>query len=45
MTIQGDYLKLLDLVYQVAQSLKGQVHPDPRMHDCNQLALQLLRRT
>jgi hypothetical protein len=41
MSYQNEYLKLLDLVYHVAQSLEGKVHPDPRMHDCNQLACKL----
>jgi len=39
--VQDDYLQLLDLVYQVAQSLEGKEHPDHRMHDCNQLAAKL----
>lgn len=41
MTVQDDYLQLLDLVYHVAQSLQGREHADPRMYDCNQLATKL----
>lgn len=36
-----DYLQLLDLMYQVAQSLEGKKHRDSRLHDCNKLALKL----
>ncbi len=41
MDFQDEYLQMLDLMYQVAQSLKGKKHPDPRYHDCNRLALKL----
>jgi len=36
-----DYLQILDLMYQVAQSLEGKKHRDKRMHDCNKLGLKL----
>ena len=38
---QDDYLQLLDLTYQVAQSLKGKTAPDHRLRDCNELAAKL----
>lgn len=41
MATQSEYLQLLDLLYQVAQSLKGKTYPDSRIHDCNRLALKL----
>ncbi len=41
MISQDDYLQLLDLAYQVAQSLEGKTSPDPRLYDCNRLATKL----
>lgn len=35
------YLQLLDLTYEVAQSLEGKPSADPRLPDCQQLALKL----
>lgn len=35
------YLQVLDLAYQVAQSLKGKPSADPRLPDCQQLAAKL----
>jgi hypothetical protein len=35
------YLQLLDLTYEVAQSLKGKPSPDSRWPDCQQLAAKL----
>lgn len=35
------YLQLLDLTYEVAQSLKGRLSPDYRWPDCQQLATKL----
>jgi hypothetical protein len=37
----GEYLQLLNLTYEVAQSLKGKVVSDGRWVDCQQLALKL----
>lgn len=37
-----NYLKLLDLSYEVAQSLKGKLVSDGRMADCQQLAIKIL---
>jgi hypothetical protein len=37
----NQYLKLLDLTYQVTQSLKGKPSSDPRWFDCQQLAAKL----
>lgn len=39
--INQDYLQLLDLTYQVAQSLNGKPAPDHRLRDCNKLAAKL----
>lgn len=39
-----DYLRLLDLTYEVAQSLKGKPATDPCMPDCQKLAIQLFYR-
>jgi hypothetical protein len=36
-----NYLQLLDLTYEVAQSLKGKPSVDPRWPDCQQLAQRL----
>ncbi|MCK4788511.1 MAG: hypothetical protein KAV87_32520 [Desulfobacteraceae bacterium] len=36
-----EYLRVLDLSYEVAQSLKGRPSEDPRLPDCQQLALKL----
>src|SRR5260221_10792360 len=38
---KDQYLQLLDLTYEVAQSLKGKKSPDPRLPDCQQLAVKL----
>ena len=40
-TTIDEYLKLLDLVYEVAQSLEGKPSPDFRWPDCQQLATKL----
>lgn len=36
-----EYLQVLDLSYEVAQSLKGKPSEDPHLPDCQQLALKL----
>ena len=41
MAKKDEYLQLLDLLYQVAQSLEGKSYPDKRLHDCNRLALKI----
>ena len=38
MKIEHDYLRLLDLTYQVIQSLEGKTYSDPRFYDCDRLA-------
>jgi hypothetical protein len=38
---KDEYLQLLDLTYEVAQSLKGKLSSDPRWPDCQQLAAKL----
>ena len=39
--IKDQYLQLLDLTYEVVQSLKGKKMPDSRLVDCEQLAVKL----
>lgn len=41
MNTQNEYLQLLDLTYQVVDSLKGKTHPDPRYYHCNRVATKL----
>lgn len=41
MSIQADYLQLLNLAYEVAQSLKGKQSANPYLPDCQQLAAKL----
>ena len=36
-----EYIEVLDLIYEVAQSLKGKSSEDPRLPDCQQLAVKL----
>jgi hypothetical protein len=41
MPIAEQYLQLLNLTYEVAQSLKGKASTDPRLPDCQQLMTKL----
>jgi hypothetical protein len=41
MKTEKDYLLLLNLLFEVADSLEEKKYPDPRFHDCNKLALKL----
>ena len=41
MSVQEDYLQLLDLAYEVAQSLKGKRAENPYEPDCQKLAAKL----
>lgn len=41
MSTEEEYLQLLNLTYEVAQSLKGKSVSDPRWPDCQNLALKL----
>jgi hypothetical protein len=40
-SIVSDYLQILDLVFDAAQSIKGKISIDYRMPDCQQLATKL----
>jgi len=41
MSIQEEYLQLLNLAYEVAQSLKGKQAVNPYLPDCQHLAAKL----
>lgn len=40
-SVQEEYLELLNLVFEVAQSLKGKIASDPYLPHCQQLAIKL----